>query len=124
MRQKRSRKINRLLRALKLAASLAASAVLLSAWGGASAQDTLPDGVPRPLRVGVAVFLNDAGKISEQAGSYEASIDVRYRWRDPSLAFKAKEAGGDRLEFSNEAATEKLRKMWSPRLTIANQLGT
>jgi hypothetical protein len=125
MRRRRSRKISRFHdRESGLAAWLLAFALLLPAWGCASAQDTLPDGVPRPLRVGVAVFLNDAGKISEQSGSYEASIDVRYRWRDPSLAFNAKELGGDRLEFGNEAAAEKLRKMWSPRLMIANQLGT
>ena len=84
---------------------------------------TMPGSVPLPLRVGVAVFLNDATKISEQAGTFEASIDVRFRWRDPSLAFNAKAAGADRQEFSNEMMAAKLRKIWSPRLTIANQNG-
>lgn len=103
---------------------------LIALFAGASdalAQDqqgqTLPSGVPLPLRIGVAVFLNDAAKISEQAGTYEASIDVRFRWRDPSLAFDAKKIGGDRLEYSNEMMAARLGKMWSPRLTIANQNG-
>jgi hypothetical protein len=100
--------------------------------GGAAAQsapaaqdDTsaMPTGVPLPLRVGVAVLLNEAGKVNEAAGTYEASIDLRYRWRDPAQAFKAKEAGADRMEYSNEAMSAKLRKMWTPRLTLANQNG-
>lgn len=98
----------------------------LAGVNSALAQDPgqrLPAGVALPLRVGVAVFLNDAGKINEQAGTYEASIDVRFRWRDPSQAFNAKEAGADRVEYGNELMVDKLRKMWSPRLTIANQNG-
>ena len=85
---------------------------------------SMPSGVPLPLRVGVAVFLNDAGKVNEAAGTYEASIDVRLRWRDPSLAFDAKEFGGDRQEFNSEQMVTELRKMWNPRLTLANMVGT
>jgi hypothetical protein len=99
---------------------------LLLGAGGARAQEDgppLPNGVPLPLRVGVAVFLNDAGKINEQAGTYEASFDVRFRWRDPAQAFDAKAAGGDRQEVANEAVAARLRKIWHPRLTIANQIG-
>lgn len=106
----------------RLATALLSGALLVSG-SAARAQDTLPAGVPLPVRVGVAVFLNDAGKISEQAGTYEASIDVRYRWRDPAQKFDVKTAGGDRIEFSADAMTDKLKKMWSPRLTIANQVG-
>jgi len=89
----------------------------------ADAGDKMPAGVPLPLRVGVAITLNDASKFSEVAGTYEALVDVRYRWVDPSLAFSAKEMGGERLEFSNEQMTEKLKKIWTPKLTLVNQLG-
>jgi len=89
----------------------------------ADAGDKMPAGVPLPLRVGVAVTLNDASKFSEIAGTYEALVDVRYRWVDPSLAFSAKEMGGERLEFSNEQMTEKLKKIWTPKLSLVNQLG-
>jgi hypothetical protein len=104
----------------------AAAFLLLATASGAYAQEenlALPSGVPLPLRVGVAVFLNDAGKINEQTGTYEGSVDIRFRWRDPSLAFDAKAAGGDRQEIGNDQVAAKLRKMWSPRLTIANQVG-
>lgn len=106
-------------------AALLLPVLLLAAAGGARAQEEapLPNGVPLPLRVGVAVFLNDAGKINEQNSTYEGSVDVRFRWRDPALAFDAKAVGGDRQEFSAEQAAAKLKKMWSPRLTIANQVG-
>lgn len=84
----------------------------------------MPPGVSLPVRVGVAVFLNSATKINEVAGTYEASFDVRYRWRDPTLAYSVKEVGADRQQFGNEQMTAKLRKIWSPRLTIANQNGS
>lgn len=99
--------------------------VLVAGPACGRAQDdslAMPSNVPLPLRVGVAVLINDVGKINEN-GSYEASIDLRYRWRDPSLAFSAKDAGGDRVEFSNEAMAEKLKKTWTPRLVLANQNG-
>jgi hypothetical protein len=102
------------------------AAVLWANAVPAMAQDepmALPAGASLPLRVGVAVFLNDAGKINEQAGTFEASFDVRYRWRDVTLAFNAKAAGADRQEFSNEQMAAKLRKIWSPRLTLANMNG-
>ena len=75
------------------------------------------------MRVGVSVFINDITKINEQAGTFEANIDVRYHWRDPGLAFDAKAEGADRQEFSNEEMDAKLKKMWSPKLTVANQNG-
>ena len=105
---------------------LLVAAAFFAGAGNALAQDDaapLPSGVPLPLRVGVAVFLNDAGKINESTGNYEASIDLRYRWRDPALAFDAKQVGGDRQEFNSEQMAAKLRKMWNPRLTLANQNG-
>ncbi len=86
-------------------------------------EPAMPSGSPLPVRVGVAVLLNSIAKISEQTGTFEASVDVRYRWRDSSLKFDVKEIGGDRQEFSNEAMTAKLKKIWTPRLTIANQVG-
>jgi len=93
----------------------------------AMAQDdsiAIPPGVSLPVRVGVAIFLNSATKINEVTGTYEASFDVRYRWRDPTLAYSVKEVGADRQQFGNEQMTAKLRKIWNPRLTIANQNGT
>lgn len=69
------------------------------------------------------MFVNDTTKINEQAGTFEANMDVRYRWRDPGLAFNVKTEGADRQEFANEEMDAKLKKMWSPRLTIANQSG-
>ena len=75
------------------------------------------------MKVGVSVFINDITKINEQAGTFEANLDVRYRWRDPGLAFDAKAEGADRQEFSNEDMDAKLKKIWSPRLIIANQNG-
>ena len=84
---------------------------------------SMPTTASLPFRVGVAVTVNNVVKINEQLGTYEASIDVRYRWRDVSLKFDPVKSGGDRQEFLNEALTAKLRTIWTPRLVIANQVG-
>ena len=97
--------------------------VTSSASAPATSLIAFPKGAPVPMRVGVSVFINDITKINEQAGTFEANIDVRYHWRDPGLAFDAKAEGADRQEFSNEEMDAKLKKMWSPKLTVANQNG-
>src|SRR5262249_41592737 len=67
-----------------------------------------PSNVPKPLKIGVAIILNNINKINETTSNYEAIVDVRLRWRDPDLAFDTTEVGADRLEFGNEEATAKL----------------
>jgi Neurotransmitter-gated ion-channel ligand binding domain len=108
-----------------LASALMAVCALLTT-SLVSAQETnvqMPSTASLPLRVGVAVGVNSVGRINEQLGTYEALIDVRYRWRDVSLKFNPVSVGGDRQEFIGEALTAKLKNIWSPRLTIANQVG-
>lgn len=123
--------LDRAMKSLRAAAAKAAlcalAALALCAAPSARAQDKpapFPEGAALPMRVGVAVWFNDLGKVNEVAGTYEASIDVRYRWIDPALKFDAKAEGGDRQEFSNEEAAAKVKKIWTPRLEIANQVGS
>jgi hypothetical protein len=84
------------------------------------ANTTFPPGVSTPLRIGVALTVNNIAKINESAGTFEGDIDLQLRWRDPRLAFDSKEVGTDRQEYGYEAATAKLASIWNPQVTLAN----
>lgn len=86
----------------------------------AEGRASMPARSPRPLRVGVALFVESAGRINEQAGTFEAAVALQLRWHDASLAFDPRAAGVDRMEYSREAAVARLASIWSPRLTLAN----
>ncbi len=81
---------------------------------------SMPSNLPRPLKIGVIFVLNDLYKISEASGNYEASIDLQFQWRDPSLAFDPKEYGTFRRELCLEQANKMLDKIWDPDIIIAN----
>ena len=81
-----------------------------------------PKGVSLPLPVGVAVLVNRIERINENTNTFEGHIDVRYRWRDPRLAFAVTDMATDRLEFDDEVALAKLQTIWNPRITITNMV--
>lgn len=78
-----------------------------------------PPNVPLPVRVGVSLHVSSL-KINDSANNFEAEIDLRYRWRDPRLAFSVREIGTNRIEFADEAAAAKLATIWNPQISITN----
>jgi hypothetical protein len=80
---------------------------------------TFPE-VSTPIRVGVSVYVISASKIVDAASTFDATLDVQLRWRDPRLAFDPLEMGTDRQEIGNEAAVAKLATIWTPQITFPN----
>jgi hypothetical protein len=80
----------------------------------------IPENTPRPLKIGVAVFINNITKVNDQAGTFEGSLDLQLRWKNVDLAFNAKKMGTNRLEFEHDSAVQKLASIWTPALTLAN----
>ena len=80
----------------------------------------MPENTPRPLKIGVAVFVNNITKVNDQAGTFEGNLDLQLRWKNVDLAFNAKEMGTNRLEFENDSAVQKIASIWTPALTLAN----
>ncbi|QFY41920.1 hypothetical protein F6R98_04135 [Candidatus Methylospira mobilis] len=80
----------------------------------------IPENAPRPLKVGVAVTVNNISKINDQVGTMEAEVDVQLRWKDPDLVFDSRVVGMNRMEFNHESAEKKLAGIWTPALTVAN----
>jgi hypothetical protein len=79
-----------------------------------------PSNVALPIKVGVALFVNNINKISEANNTFECQFDLRYVWKDPRLAFDTGEMGTNRLEFGQEAAIAKLATIWNPQIKITN----
>ena len=79
-----------------------------------------PSNVALPIKVGVALFVNNINKISEANNTFECQFDLRYVWKDPRLVFDTGEMGTNRLEFGQEAAIAKLATIWNPQIKITN----
>jgi hypothetical protein len=80
----------------------------------------MPENTPRPLKIGVAVFVNNITKVDDQAGTFEGSLDLQLRWKNPVRAFNPQEMGTNRIEFNHDAATKKIASIWTPALTLTN----
>ena len=80
----------------------------------------MPENAPRPLKIGVAVFVTNITKVNDQADTIEGSLDLQLRWKNPDLVFNAQETGANRMEFDHESAAKKLADIWTPTLTLAN----
>lgn len=79
-----------------------------------------PENAPRPIKIGVSVFVINISKINDQTNSFEAILDLRLRWKDSELTFDSRTMGTNRLMFSHEEATKKLETIWTPKLILGN----
>ncbi|MDP2903120.1 MAG: hypothetical protein Q8N96_08425 [Methylovulum sp.] len=80
----------------------------------------MPENAPRPIKIGVAVFVNSITKVNDQANTFEGSLDLQLRWKNTDLAFDPRERGTNRMEYNRDAAIKKLASIWTPGLSLAN----
>ncbi len=105
-------------------------AITMSTWAMATNQaqapslQDFPADVPRPLRVGVGVYISDVNKLDESAGTYRGLVELRYRWREPALAFSTATTGLAVQTFAGQEALDKLATIWSPQIAISNLLSS
>ncbi|CAN1211004.1 Neurotransmitter-gated ion-channel ligand-binding domain-containing protein [Tumidithrix helvetica PCC 7403] len=79
-----------------------------------------PSNVQKPLKVEVALVINNISKIIDAAGTFTADIDLRLRWDNPNQSFDPKTVGVSEQSFIGEEATAKLASIWNPKVAIAN----
>lgn len=106
--------------ALLLIALALGSAV---SFAGTSEKNALPATVELPMRVGVALRVLNVLKVEEVAGQARLHIEITQRWTDPRLAFDAIQAGYSRLDQVGDDADEYLKSIWTPGLSVDNQVG-
>jgi hypothetical protein len=104
--------------------------LLLASVGVAPAEDaapgartTLPQGVELPVRVRVALRVLNVLEIKEVAGQGRLQVELTQRWQDPRLAFDAIARGLARDDRVGDEADEYLKTIWTPGLTLDNQIG-
>jgi hypothetical protein len=88
----------------------------------AGAQD-IPRDAGLPLAVQAGVALVELEGFDENAGTFEATVDLRLRWRDGRLARTDGNMLAPPLTLRDEAAEERLAQIWVPDVVLANQIG-
>ena len=107
-------------------AAIAFALVVFAAMAAASAawaQTSLPTDKGLPLQVKVGVEFVDLGEFKENAGTFNATVDVRLRWQDLRLRRPAAEANNPPKVYLGAAAKAEAAKIWLPAAEIVNQRG-
>jgi uncharacterized Tic20 family protein len=94
----------------------------LLGMGRAAAADltTLPQGLGFPVLVQTGLSFVNIHEVTENDGSFTATVDMRLRWRDPRLAYPRTDAPEGYVDYIDEAAEKKLKEIWNPRVEFGN----
>lgn len=113
--------MHRLLLLLLLLIGIAAPARAEEA--ASASRSTLPLAVELPVRVRVALRVLNVLEIKEVAGQGRLHVELTQRWHDPRLAFDATARGLARDDRVGDEADEHLKTIWTPGLSLDNQIG-
>ncbi|MFA6967644.1 neurotransmitter-gated ion-channel ligand-binding protein [Bosea sp. (in: a-proteobacteria)] len=84
---------------------------------------SLPTGVELPVRVRVALRVLNVLEIKEVAGQGRLHVELTQRWHDPRVAFDGIARGLSRQDRVGDEADEHLKTIWTPGLSLDNQIG-
>ncbi|MBF0267011.1 MAG: hypothetical protein HQL44_00315 [Alphaproteobacteria bacterium] len=120
-------------RAAKIVFALAGLAFFLAAPlanAASPAQDdaasrvvSIPHGNGLPVVVRPALFFNHLESFDDNAGTFEATVDLRLTWIDSRLRYPAKEALRGYKEYRVSAAEKEIAKIWTPTIRHVNRVG-
>ncbi|MFY7697999.1 MAG: hypothetical protein ACOVQX_04170 [Legionella sp.] len=80
----------------------------------------MPENIPKPLKVGVSLILNNLVYLDEKSGTFEADVDLTLSWNNPNLIFDPKVAGTTMMSFNEKETSKKLGTIWWPNISISN----
>jgi len=78
-------------------------------------------GLPLPVKTGVN-FVN-VESISENDGTFQAVVDIRFQWQDLRLKFTPKDVSVSYHEYTDSDSTNQFSALWIPTYEIANAVG-
>ncbi|OCW56441.1 hypothetical protein [Hoeflea olei] len=93
---------------------------LLSGAPAVAAGAELPQSIPLPVRVHLAVRVLDVSAVDETSGVISAVVEITQRWNDPSLRFDPVREGKGRKDFAEAEAEQKLQAIWTPAAGFKN----
>jgi Neurotransmitter-gated ion-channel ligand binding domain len=83
---------------------------------------SIPIGRGLPVKVNVGVFFLEVKSFDDIKGEFEATVDLRLKWRDSRLgAVVGKTIRGYR-EFRGKEAEDEIAKIWTPTVEVTNRL--
>ncbi len=95
---------------------------LLLAVGAWADTREFPLEAEQPLRVGTGIFVVEVEAIADDEDRFRVVLDWRIAWTDPRQAYAAD--AGERRELTDDAARDKLEKIWTPDIVLSNLAGT
>ena len=85
---------------------------------------SIPTGAGLPVVVDIAVAVNEVQSFDDVKGEFEATTDLRLRWLDPRLRYRATGIASKYTEYRGKAAEERLAKLWVPNVDVSNRVET
>lgn len=73
--------------------------------------------LPKPIRVGVGLFINNINYINDNKSQVELTATIHTHWEDPRLAFKVINNQSEKI-FTGSAAEQQATQIWTPYLDI------
>ena len=98
-------------------------AALAACLAPAAAQIGLPADKGLPVVVRVAVGFAEIGAFDENAGTFDATVDVRVVWEDLRLRLPPENALDPPLIYRGTDATDRLQGLWTPPVALVNEVG-
>jgi hypothetical protein len=83
---------------------------------------SLPGRVHLPIETHLSVRVLNISRLEETKGEISARVEYTQGWRDPGQAFDPIEAGVYRHDYYGEEAESRIAGIWTPDVTIANQI--
>lgn len=111
---------------MKPAAAVLLSAVAAALLGAepaaaqAPALTTIPLGQGLPVLVRTGLYYAEVGALDESSQTFDATVDLRLRWKDARLRYPASETPKGFQDLRGPAAEERLAAIWSPEIELAN----
>lgn len=100
--------------------------LLVLAYGAAAkaagSPPSLPGRVHLPIETHLSVRLLNISRLEETKGEISARIEYTQTWKDSNQAFDPLDAGVYRHDFYGEDAERKISEIWTPDVTISNQI--
>lgn len=84
---------------------------------------SLPTGKGLPVIVRTGLYFQGVSALDENAGTFDATVDLRLRWEDSRLQYPKDATPDGFKEYRGPQADEILGRIWSPGVSLANIRG-
>jgi hypothetical protein len=76
----------------------------------------VPTSKGMPAAVRIAIQFVDVGAVDENAQTFEATVDLRLKWQDPTVR------GQEPRDLRGQAAEDAIGEMWTPKVDLSNMI--